>query len=143
MEIHSIATNRLARSALLAREGWRYLLAVGFATAIDYALLIALTQFAGVYYLLSAAIGFSVGLVINYLLSVNFVFSVRRVQNRRLEFIAFTMIGLLGLGLNEAIMKTCVDALAMSYVLAKIPAIGTCFVFNFSVRRTLLFAAWE
>jgi putative flippase GtrA len=127
-------------SHLLFREGWKYLLASAIALVIDYGVLIALTKFFGIYYLVSAAIGFCIGCAASYVLSVRFVFATRRVTNHRAELAIFFLIGLLGLAVNECVMKLSVDVIGVSYIVAKIPAIGLSFIFNFFIRRTLLFS---
>ncbi len=122
-------------------ESWKYFLVSALALAVDWGLLVALTEWARLNYLLSAAIGFGVGLIVNYLLSVAFVFSERRLASRRLEFVGFFAIGALGLALNEVLMKLFVETLGLGYALAKLPATGVGFVFNFGLRRVLLFTA--
>ena len=44
------------------------------ALLFDYLILILLTELVGLHYLLSATVGFLVGLVVNYILAVRFVF---------------------------------------------------------------------
>ncbi len=129
----------ISRAATLFHESWKYLLVSILALAVDYGLMVSLTQMAGVHYLASAAIGFCAGLAVNYILSVTVVFTERRLSSRRLEFLGFLVIGLLALGLNEVLMKAFVEALHLDYRLAKIPAAGIGFIFNFVTRRVLLF----
>jgi putative flippase GtrA len=125
----------------LLHETWKYFLVSLAALALDYALLVALTSLGHVHYLISAAVGFAAGLVLNYALSVAFVFRQRRLADRRMEFAGFFLIGLAGLALNEALMKLFVDGAGLGYALAKVPATGVGFVFNFGVRRAMLFTA--
>ncbi len=101
----------------------------------------AVTALGRVHYLISAAVGFSAGLVVNYALSVAFVFRERRLASRRWEFVGFMLIGLAGLALNEVLMKLFVETVGLGYALAKIPATGVGFVFNFGARRLALFTA--
>lgn len=124
---------------LLAIESAKYFLVSAAALALDYGLLVGLTEFAHLHYLVSAAVGFTAGLGLNYFLSVHFVFRERRLQSRRLEFIGFMLIGLAGLALNEVLMKSLVEHAGLGYALAKIPATGIGFVFNFGARRLFLF----
>jgi putative flippase GtrA len=129
-----------ARLLRLFHEGWKYFLVSVAALAIDYGLLMGLTAAAHVHYLVSAAAGFCAGLAVNYGLSVTLVFSDRRVADRRLEFLGFLLIGLVGLGLNELLMRFFVETGGLNYALAKVPATGLGFVFNFGVRKALLFS---
>lgn len=130
-----------AQGRTLVQETGKYLLASLAALAVDFGLLVFLTHVAGVHYLISAAIGFSAGLVVNYALSVTMVFRQRRLRSRRLEFLGFFAIGLLGLALNEALMKVFVDSFGLGVAVAKVPATGIGFVLNFVSRRALLFTA--
>jgi putative flippase GtrA len=137
------------RLITLFHETWKYLLVSLVALGVDFALLVGLTEVAKMNYLASAAVGFTAGLVVNYVLSITMVFSERRLKSRGLEFLGFFVIGALGLGLNEVLMKGFVDLLGPAFALAgvpgyawaKIPATGVGFVFNFVTRRLLLFSA--
>ena len=144
--IESVAsTHRLesvrSRLIVLFHETWKYLLVSVAALAVDYALLAGLTRVAGVEWQIAAAASFTAGLFVNYALSVTFVFKERRVKSRGLEFLGFFIIGALGLGLNELVMKYFVELVHLDPLLAKIPATGVGFVFNFVARRALLFTA--
>jgi putative flippase GtrA len=144
--IESVAsTHRLesvrSRLIVLFHETWKYLLVSVAALAVDYALLAGLTRVAGVEWQIAAAASFTAGLFVNYALSVTLVFKERRVKSRGLEFLGFFIIGALGLGLNELVMKYFVELIHLDPLLAKIPATGVGFVFNFVARRALLFTA--
>jgi putative flippase GtrA len=123
----------------LAGESMRYFVASAAALAADFMMLVGLTEFLKVNYLISAAVGFSVGLLINYVLSVTWVFRERRLKNRWFEALGFAAVGLAGLALNEGLMALFVEGFGLAYALAKIPATGVGFVFNYGVRRVLLF----
>src|SRR5215472_387246 len=82
-----------ARLVRLFNETWKYFLVSLAALALDYGLLVGLTALAHVHYLVSAAVGFSAGLVFNYALSIACVFRERRYESRALEFIGFFAIG--------------------------------------------------
>ena len=130
-----------SRLIILFHETWKYLLVSIAALAVDYALLAGLTRIAGVEWQIAAAASFTAGLFVNYALSVTFVFKERRVKSRGVEFLGFFIIGALGLGINELVMKYFVEVIHVGPLLAKIPATGVGFVFNFVARRALLFTA--
>jgi putative flippase GtrA len=129
----------IALGRKLAGESLRYFVASAVALAVDYAILVGATELLGVHYLVSAALGFSAGLLVNYLLSVTWVFKERRLKSRWIEAAGFAAIGVLGLGLNEGLMALFVEGVGLPYALAKIPATGVGFLFNYGVRRILLF----
>jgi putative flippase GtrA len=130
----------VAWRAPLSGEFLRYFLVSVVALAVDWGLLVLLTQRLGMHYLASAAIGFCAGLAVSYLQSIAFVFRRRRLANAGAEFALFCLIGVLGLGLNLFLLHAIVAWMGMGYALAKAPAACIGFVFNFSLRRVLLFS---
>ena len=121
------------------REGLRYVAAAALALAVDFGTYVGLIRLASVHYLVAAPIGFMLGLVAIYVLSVRWVFAVRRLADARVEFAIFALIGVAGLGLNQAVIYAGVELLALSPELAKVLSAGTVFCFNFGLRKVLLF----
>lgn len=117
----------------------RYGFVGGIAFVADYGSLYALTEWCGIQYLVSAALAFIIGLTINYLLSNWIVFSTHRLQNRWIEFAIFAVIGVIGLGLNEVIMYVCCEKIGMHYMVAKLISTALVFLWNFFVRKLILF----
>ena len=70
-------------------QTFRFLVVGGTTFLIDMILLITLTKFFEIYYLISAAIAFLVASLINYLLSLLAVFKTGRHENKKKEFIYF------------------------------------------------------
>jgi len=122
------------------RELGLYGLASAAALAVDWGLLLVLHG-AGLNYLVATAIGFSAGIAVTYGLSVSVVFRHRPIADRKREFAGFLGVGLAGLVLTQLLMAFWVERLAMAPGLAKIPTAGLVFIFNFTVRRALLFRA--
>ena len=71
------------------------------AFVIDYGLMVALTELAGVNYLISATISFTVSVVFNYLASMRYVFTHKQGLSRRREFVIFVVLSVIGLGVND------------------------------------------
>src|SRR5258708_6403390 len=107
MSLFGQATSNLPlrRARLIFRETWRYFMASVVALAVDYGLLIALTELAHLHYLISSTISYSSGSVVQYLLSIALVFRSRRLSDQRMEFVAFFGLGLLGLAATQLILK--------------------------------------
>ena len=76
---------------------------------VDYGILYVLTEKANIYYLLSAGISFTVSVVINYLLSMSWVFKSNKKRGKKEEFIIFIVLSLGGLLLNQVMMYVFVD----------------------------------
>jgi putative flippase GtrA len=115
---------------------------VGFAaTVCDVLVLKALVSGLGWHYLLGNACSFFVGNAVSYLLSVGWVFTERSLSNKTKEFIIFGLIGVGGLGISQACMYASVEWLGLHYMLGKFIAVGATLVWNFVVKKVVLFRA--
>lgn len=134
------------RSLLKGKTGnlfiqlFRYFVSGGIAFAIDFLLLYLLTDKLQIYYLLSAMIAFSVGLLITYVLSISWIFNKRRLRNRWTELLIFIGIGLTGLLLTYLFMRYFTDSLQLHYLLSKILTTIIVFFWNFVMKRVVLFS---
>jgi putative flippase GtrA len=124
---------RLLRDAL--GYGWVSAVSLG----VNFAVLIFLTQYCRWENIPAAATSFLAGACLAYLLSVRFVFMQHRLHNRRAEFALFVAIGVLGLGVNIAVIYCCTRFLAIPLLYANCIAAGFSFACNFLARRQLLF----
>ena len=118
---------------------FRYTIVGGFAFVIDFGSLWALTEFAGLHYLVSAAIAFVLGLSTNYLLSVLWVFNRRTVEKRSTEFLIFATVGLVGIGVNELMIWSLTEYAGFHYLASKIASTVVVYMWNFGARKALLF----
>ena len=118
---------------------FRYTFVGGFAFIVDFGTLFILTEYCNIQYLVSGAVGFILGLTINYFLSVKWVFSTRVVESRIMEFWYFSLIGIAGLGLNELLLWVLTDILTVYYLLSKIITTIILYLWNFFLRKFILF----
>lgn len=125
-----------------AGEGARYLGASAAAFAVDFAVYLGLIRLAGWHYLVAAPAGFALGLATIYILSVRWVFAVRRIRDARLEFAIFAAIGLAGMVVNEAVLYGAVDGGGLSYEAGKAASAMVVFCMNFVLRKLLLFTRY-
>lgn len=105
---------------------------------IDYGLMIILTEVGRIDYLLSSGISFSVSVVVNYLLSMRFVFISREENSKTREFAEFLALSIIGLLLTEALMWLSVEKLRFHYMLSKILVTVIVMAYNFVTRKMLL-----
>jgi putative flippase GtrA len=122
----------------LVKQIFRFGLVGGTAFLIDYGILFCLTEFAGVNYLLSGTISFSVSVVFNYLSSRFWVFEVKENANKVWEFMIFLILSVIGLGINQIIMYIGVDKFGIYYMLTKIIATFIVMVYNFVTRKMFM-----
>lgn len=124
--------------ARLGREFLGYFTASLVALGIDMALLLMLVRV--MHPLAAATIAFLCGLLVCYALVVRFVFSERRYGTRRTrEAAIFFLVGLVGLGVNDAVIYLGHVLLMLPLALSKLGAAALSFLFNFIIRKFLLF----
>lgn len=124
---------------LIRRQFAKYVAVGGIAFAADFATLFVLTHFAHWYYLASASAGFALGLGINYALCLAWIFDERAVENRAFEFTIFAAVGVAGLFLNNLLLWLMTDYVGLHYLQSKAIAAGFILIFNFTLRRQILF----
>lgn len=105
---------------------------------VDYGLLIILTEVFSIPYLLSCALSFIISTVVNYLLSMRYVFESKESINKTTEFCVFVIMSSIGLALNELLMFFMVDKIKLYYMISKIFATGAVMVYNFVTRKIFL-----
>ena len=119
-------------------EFTRYFVASAGALCVD-AGLYRLGLQAGLGYQWAALIGFSAGAVVAYLASIAWVFEARTIRRAAVEFGLFVAIGVCGLLLTELLLWLQIERFGWSTFWSKAGAAGVVFIFNFAVRKTLLF----
>ena len=105
---------------------------------IDYGLMIFMTEVFGISYLISSGISFSVSVIVNYKLSLKFVFKTDESRNKIIEFIIFVVLSVIGLGINQVLMWICVDKLHIFYMISKIGVTAVVMVYNFITRKLII-----
>ncbi len=111
------------------------------ATLLDYAVLMALSQLAGVPVLYASAASYVVSLVFNYAASMRYVFTHREGMSRGREFALFVVLSVIGLGINQVVMAACTAALgasAFAVTASKAVATAVVMVWNFASRKRWL-----
>jgi putative flippase GtrA len=118
---------------------FRYTFVGGVAFIADFGSLYLLTDLAGFYYLYSAAVAFAIGLTINYVFSILWVFKSRSVKNKSIEFMIFAIIGLVGLGMNELIIWFSTEQINIYYLHSKLISTAIVYFWNFLARKYILY----
>lgn len=129
------------RDALLGQL-WRYCITGGIAFVVDFGLFTLFLYGLDFHYLLANFFGLMGGLVVNYLISIGWVFTAceRNFEQKKFfEFFLFSLIGFLGVGLNQLLMWGMVGLLEWSPMFSKIVAAVLVLMWNFGGRKLLLF----
>lgn len=113
----------------------------GVAACVDIGLFLLFAQHFGLPYLRVAAVTFVIATLVNYFLSVRFVFVSGVKFRRRWEIALVFVVSAVGLAVNQAILALAVEALRMGLLPAKVAATGVVFFWNYFARRRFVFAA--
>ena len=119
----------------LVRNGVVGLIALG----VDLLVLYFLVHFGGVQKVVASVIASIVAGIVSYLLSTHWVFDQRKFKNVGVEFLLFTLIGALGLGINALIYWVFYHFVGVHYIVAKIISCGIVFLTNFFLRKYIIF----
>lgn len=112
----------------------------GLCFIIDYGLMVFLTEFFSINYLLSATISFIFAVFVNFKLSITWVYNFRKekVVSFARVVLPFFILSTVGLMLNNFVMVIAVEILSIHYTLGKIFATAIVMFFNFWSRKILL-----
>lgn len=132
---------RMPRQSLVG-QFVRYLFTGGLAFVVDFGLFALCLYAFGWHYLVANLVGLVAGLVINYYISIVWVFSAckRTLENKKaFEFGIFAVVGLLGVGLNQLCMLLMIGYWNWQEMLSKMIAAVIVLLWNFGARKLLLF----
>ncbi|MBQ2451039.1 MAG: GtrA family protein [Lachnospiraceae bacterium] len=100
---------------------------------------------------IGSALGFTVSVIVNYILSFKFVFERKEDMNRKAEFVIFIILSVIGLGLNQVVMWICTVLVynnvewiqkllgyGLAFTVAKVIATAIVMVYNFITRKIFL-----
>lgn len=104
---------------------------------VDYLSLYLLTEFLNVYYLISSIISFLLSIIVNYILSIKWVFDIKKKQSFK-DVITFTLLSAIGLLINLLVMYLSVEVLKIHYMIGKLIATFIVMIWNFVTRKMFL-----
>ena len=121
----------------MQREFMRFIIAGFGCFLFEIAILYALTDLLGVYYLFSTGVAFVLLVMVNYVLCVSWVFHGARRRSLRAKLI-FIGSSVAGLFLNQVSMWFMVEFLGLYYMIAKILTTGIVTTWNYVMKRLAL-----
>lgn len=104
---------------------------------VDYLSLYMLTEFLNVYYLISSIISFLLSIIVNYILSIKWVFDIKKKQSFK-DVIVFTLLSAIGLLINLLVMYLSVEVFKIHYMIGKLIATFIVMIWNFVTRKMFL-----
>ncbi|GBU22262.1 hypothetical protein R80B4_02168 [Fibrobacteres bacterium R8-0-B4] len=91
------------------------------------------------YYLLAATLSWTVGALVNFVLSC-VIFKSKENRTRVTEFVMVIICALIGLGIDLGATAFCVAVLGLPDMISKIAGTGVAFVFNYASRQFYIFS---
>jgi putative flippase GtrA/SAM-dependent methyltransferase len=123
------------KTSLISRQLLRNLVVAGASFVVDYGVFFVLRTH--IDSTLALIIGYCSGIVINYILSIKWVFDERKFNSAGSEFGAFTAAALSGLAV-EIVTFRLLNHVFISAI-ARLGSIGVAFVWNFALKELVIF----
>lgn len=122
---------------------FRYLVSGGSAAAINIGTLYVLTEYAHVFYLLSAVLSFSIAFFVSFLLQKFWTFGDRRKEVLHWQVILFLGVALVNLLVNTLLIYSLVEYMHLWYVAAAVVSGALLAVSNFFIYKHVIFTTEE
>jgi len=132
--------DRLGRISLFAKHAFKYYLVGASGVFVNLGILFILTEFVGLWYLLSSTIGIYVSITTNFLLNKTWTFrDTVMEQPGFLMYGKFIGVSLVGMGIQLGFNYIFVEKLSVYYLLAALMSIMIASSVNFILNRRLTF----
>ena len=135
----------------LASQIFKFVIVGGISFLVDFVVYTILCNGLRIHYLIAGVAGFVVSVIVNYILSMRFVFVSKDDMGKDKEFVIFVVLSLLGMLLNSLILYICIDLIYAGWswlnqliledwmnLIAKIAATFIVMVYNFVTRKIFL-----
>jgi dolichol-phosphate mannosyltransferase len=109
-----------------------------FSTLIDIGLLYVFTEYAGLWYIYSATISYTCGMVVNFLLNKYLNFRDTN-QHYLRQFLFFALVSMSSLALTLGVLYLAVEICSINYLLGKILAVIIAFFWNYLGQSRITF----
>lgn len=132
--------DKIGRISLFAKHAFKYYLVGASGILVNLGILFVLTEYVGVWYLLSSSIAIYVSITTNFLLNKAWTFkdTVTK-QHSFLMYGKFIGVSLVGMGIQLGFNYIFVEKLSVYYLLAALISIVIASSVNFVLNRRLTF----
>lgn len=116
----------------------KFIIAGSTGALIELGLFIFLTEYLSIYYLIANLIAITIAILVNYIISLKWVFESGR-HSQGVEFLAFLVTSFLVIMLNQFLMWCFVDGLDFHGRFSKVLSIALVAIVNFFAKKYLVF----
>ena len=132
--------NKKNRISLFAKHAVKYYIVGASGVLVNLGLLYSLTEFVGLWYLVSYIIAISVSITLNFTFNKFWTFSDSKNSQRTIViYLKFVGVSLLGMGIQLGSAYLLVETLLVYYMLAALISIGIASGINFIINRRWTF----
>lgn len=132
--------DKLGRISLFAKHAFKYYLVGASGILVNLGILFVMTEYVGVWYLLSSGIAIYVSITSNFLLNRAWTFRDTVIKQRGfLMYGKFIGVSLVGMGIQLGFNYMFVEKLSVYYLLAALISIVIASSVNFVLNRRLTF----
>lgn len=117
---------------------FKFVIVGGISFVVDFVVYALMCNVLYIHYIIAGIAGFSISVIVNYILSMKFVFQSKENVRKDKEFIVFVVLSLIGMLLNSLVLFVCIDLIFMDNIIAKIIATAIVMVYNFVSRKIFL-----
>ena len=135
----------------LLAQIFKFAIVGGISFVVDFLVYTIMCNVLHIHYIIAGVAGFTVSVVVNYILSMKFVFVSKDDMKKDKEFVIFVVLSLIGMLLNSVLLYICIDGIYMHWmwlnqilpidwmnIVAKVIATGIVMVYNFVSRKIFL-----
>jgi len=108
-------------------------------TLITIFILYALTEWAGIYYIISSAFAFIIAMTHNFILNKIWTFKESLSLNLKRKYIQFSFVSVIALFVNISFLYLFTEFFRIYYIISQVLAIGVAFIINFSGNKLWTF----
>ena len=129
-----------SKFSLFMAQTIKYFLVGGIGVGINLGLLYVLTDFLGIWYILSQGMAIAVSITNNFFLHRYWTFKNEIVEPKTLErYIKFFIVSVVGMCIQLGLTFVLVENFALYYLYAAVIAIGSASAFNYLLNRKWTF----
>lgn len=109
-----------------------------FSTVVDIGLLYFFTEYFGIWYIYSATLSYTCGMIVNFVLNKYLNFRDTSRDYLR-QFLSFALISLSSLALNLGVLYLTVEVFSINYLIGKVLAVIIVFFWNYFGQSKITF----
>ena len=135
----------------LLAQIFKFILVGGISFLVDFVVYTVMCNVLHIHYMIAGVSGFVISVIVNYILSMKYVFESKEDMRKEKEFIIFVVLSLIGMLLNSLILYICIDCIYCDLqwlnkmistegmnIVAKVVATSVVMVYNFVTRKIFL-----